>query len=89
MGWANSSLRRPEELPYLGTLQDLKDAKGVVREDPVEAALSLDSSRAASHEQVTSVIDFFLLCLTILWQFQADLFSSLLSSVCVQAFACA
>lgn len=36
VGWANSSIRHPAELPYLG---ELKFAKGIVREDPLQAGL--------------------------------------------------
>ena len=36
MGWANASVRHPTELPDLG---NLTDARGVVREDPLETAM--------------------------------------------------
>jgi len=42
VGWANSSLRHPKDLPHLG---DLKVAKGIVREDHCSYAFSLPDSR--------------------------------------------
>ena len=47
VGWANSSVRHPDELPDLG---DLTQARGIVREDPPEAALWSSSNTHRSFE---------------------------------------
>lgn len=55
VGWANSSVRHPDELPDLG---DVRQAKGVVRGDPVGAALAsneiLPHPAAAVHREKVS-----------------------------------
>lgn len=47
VGWANSSVRHPDELPDLG---DLTEARGIVREDPPRAALWPSGSLDAKSE---------------------------------------
>lgn len=51
VGWANSSVRHPDELPDLG---DLKEAKGIVRQDPPEAGLQ--TSQGIRKEEDTAVL---------------------------------
>ena len=59
MGWANSSVRHPDELPDLG---DLTEARGIVREDPPEAALwGLNNPhRESESTEVRKIMETFL-----------------------------
>lgn len=59
MGWANASVRHPTELPELG---DLTDARGVVREDPLETAIQAPGGSGTDGFLMASPLEAVIIC---------------------------